>query len=331
MSSVNDELAKYSCIKLEGARVDRGYVTISDMREVLSGIEHAAKYFISTEYPEIKKDSYELEVRVESGSLFLYVVGLAFTGGAGVAAAFGISYAKKAGEKLAENDIGEKTTADIIRPAVQKMKSTVRIAKHLGGMGKQRTFPEAKIISPENIVLPNAEGEELRVTKAELDAYARAPRDTFKKMAAVVDAETTVAIFEPGEVIKPNNAAVIDTSSKAYFNNSGVDDNGVVFPEMQHGEYVTLRGSLCRANKNTGTLGFEYRNHTLTSYLHQMEIRDIKDSLFDKEVEVEAVVIRNQQKMDAEDELKRPKLEIRRITTIGDLELKPPSLELNLD
>ena len=330
MSAADDELAKYSCIKLEGTRVDRGNITISDIQDVLAGIEHAAKYFISTDYPDVKRDSYEIAVRVESGSLLVWIVGIAYGGGAAVATAFGISYVSGVGSKLAENDIGEKTTADILRPVVKKMKSTVRIAKHLGGMGKQQTFSEAKIISPDNIVLPNDKGEEIQVTKAELDVYARAPRDTFKKITSAVDAETSIGIYEPGEIATPSKGAVIDAQSKTYFNSDDADDNAVVFPELQHGERVTLHGSLCRANTNTGTLGFAYKGHTLTSYLYQMEIQNIKDSLFDKEVEVEAVVIRNQQKIDAEDELKRPKLEIRKITTIGDLEDKRQNLELEL-
>lgn len=331
MGTADDELVNYSCIKLEGTRVDRGNITIADLQDVLAGMEHAAKYFISTDYPDVKKDSYEIAVRVEPGSLLMWVVGIVCTGGGAVATAFGIGYANGVAGKLAENDIGEKTTADILRPAVKKMKSTVRIAKHLGGMGKQRTFPEAKIISPDNITLPNDKGEEIQVTKAELDAYARAPRDTFKKMASAVDAETSLGIYEPGEITTPDKAAIIDALSKVYFNSVDTDDNCVIFPELQHGEYIKLRGSLCRANTNTGTLGFAYGGHTLTSYLHQMEIQNIKDSLFDKEVEIEATVIRTQQKMDAEDELKRPKLEIHKITTIGDLEDKPQNLELELD
>jgi hypothetical protein len=265
----------------------------------------------------------------------MYLVGVVCTGGAAVATAFGMGYANRMGEKLAENDIGDKTTADILAPAVRKMKSTVRIAKHLGGMGKQQSFPRAKVANLDTVLLPNEKGEEIQVTKAELDTYVRAPRDTFKKMTSVVDDETSVRLYGPGEIIMPEEdvaaAVVIDASSKPYFGSADMSDDGVVFPEWQHGEELTLQGVLCRANTNTNTLGFVYRGHTLTSYLYRMEIQGIKDSLFDKEVEIEAVIIRNQKKIDSDDELKRPKLEIHKITTIGDLDAKQQNVALALE
>jgi len=309
---------EFSFVKLEGKRVSDGTATIADVRDFLDGIEKATKYFIGVDYPGIAKNSYEIEVRIEPGSLVAYLVGLAATGTVSVMAAFGIAYAKKAGEQLAANDVGDKTSAEILGSAMRKMKATARIAKHVGGMGKQR-FPNIKVVSKEDIFVYNDSGEELQVTKQELDVYSRAPKDVFKKMVSAVNNKTELFLGESGETVDSKSIIRISPSNAHYFGAQDAVDDGIVFPAWQHGERLVLRGALCRANTNTGTLGFVYDGHTITSYLHQMEIQNIKDSLFDKEVEVEARVIRTQQKMDAEDELKKPKLEIRKITTLGDL------------
>lgn len=315
------ENKNFNFIKLEGERFRDGNVTISDIRDVIDGLEKTAKYFISTDYPSISKNDYEIEVRLEAGSLVAWLIGIAFTGGVGVATAFGVAYAKKAGETLATNDIGEKTTADILAPAVQKMKSTARIAKHVGGMAKQR-FDTARIIDKDTIYIPNERGEELRVSQQELDTYVRAPKDIYKKLTNVLDDKTQLYIGEAGETTKSDTIVELDGSSKQYFGSTDAVDDGILFPEWQHGETLTLTGELRRANTNTGTLGFFYEGHTITSSLYQMEIRDIKDSLFDKEVEIVATVTRTQKKLDAEDDLKKPKLEIKKITTIGDIKKK---------
>lgn len=327
MDSSEDANKNFSFIKLEGERVSNGNVTISDASNFLAGIEKATKYFIATDYPGVSKSDYDIEIRIEPGSLIAYLVGVTVTGGVAVASAFGIAYVKKAGEQLAQNDIGDKTSAEILGSAMRKIKSTARIAKHVGGMGK-RSFPEAKVFDKATIILPNNSGQELQVTQQELDTYSRAPKDVFKKLASAVDDKTDLFLCETGETVESASAVRIDSASRSYFGVQDSDDNGIVFPAWQHGENITIRGALCRANINTGTLGFVYEGHTLTSYLHQMEIQNIKDSLFDKEVEIKAVVIRTQQKMDAEDELKRPKLEIHEITTIGDLDHRDDNVSL---
>lgn len=323
-----EETQQYSYIRFEGARVEHGNVSIADLREILDGIEKATKYFIGTEYPLVAKNNYQVEVRLVPGSLTAIIVGLAMLGGG----AFITAYGKKAGETLAQNDIGDKTSADIVNSAVRKVKSTIRIAKHLGGMGGRQSFPEAKIISKEVIQLPNDEGKKIQVSQLELDTYAKAPKDIFGKLTAPVDAGTTMYVCEPGEIPYSKSAVRVSSSEKIYFGSTETDTSAVDLPQLQHGERVVLTGELCRANTNTGTLGFKYEGHTLTSSLLQMEISEIKDSLFDKEVEIVATVNRTPSKLDADDELRRPKLVIRSVKIIGDIkrENRPKNQELDI-
>lgn len=312
-----EENKNLNFLKLEGERVKDGKVTIEDARNMLDGIEKSAKYFINAKYPDIAKDGYSVEIRLESGSLVAWILGIA---GVGLTA-----YVATAANQMAKNDVADKNTKqiseEIVSSAIRGMKATVKIAKHVGTMGKHVfTTEEAKVVDKDNIILKNDAGDELTVTKDEFDTYTRAPKDVFKKLASTVDSGTYLLIGEAGETDESSNIGRIDNKSKDFFGGSEKEDEGVVFPEWQHGETLTLKGELRRANTNTGTLGFFYEGHTLTSSLFQMEIRDIKDSLFDKEVEIVAKVIRTQKKLDAEDDLKRPKLEIYKITNLGDIE-----------
>jgi hypothetical protein len=322
---LEEEYKNLNFLKLEGERVKDGNVTISDAKNMLEGIEKSTKYFINAKYPNLSDSDYSVEVRLESGSLVAWVVGIV---GAGATA-----YIITAANQLAKNDVANKNSKqvakEIIGTAVRGMKTTIKIAKHVGTMGKHTfTTDEAKAIDKENIILKNESGEELSITKDELDTYTRAPKDIFKKLASTVDDDTALFIGEAGETTESDSIARIDGGTKHFFGVSNNEDNEIVFPEWQDGEILTLKGELRRANTNTGTLGFFYSGHTLTSSLHNMEIRDIKDSLFDKEVEIIAKVIRTQKKLDAEDDLKRPKLEIRKITNIGELDKKQQSSQL---
>lgn len=320
-----EEYKNLNFLKLEGERVKDGNVTINDARNILDGIEKSTKYFINTKYPDLSKSDYRIEVKLESGSLIAWIVGIV---GVGVTA-----YIATAANQMAKNDVANKNTQqitqDIVNAAVKGMKTTIKIAKHVGKMGKHTFTPEeSKAIDRDNIVLKNSSGEELTVTKDELETYARAPKDIFKKLASTVDSDTKLFIGEAGESVSSEAIVSIDGESKEYFGVSENEDEGIVFPEWQHGETLTLKGELRRANTNTGTLGFFYDGHTITSSLFQMEIRDIKDSLFDKEVEIVAKVVRIQKKLDAEDDLKKPKLEIYQITTIGDIDKKQQTAQL---
>lgn len=312
-------------IKLEGKRVEDGKITIADIKNVLSGIEKTTKYFINSEHPDLAKSNYEIEVKVESGSLTAYLVGLLLTGGTIVTTA----YLASAATQLGKNDVGDKTTKDVLGSAVRKMKSTAKIAKHMGTMAKHQFQPEeTKITGADNIVIISPTGAEMTVTKDELDIYAKAPKDIFKKMTSIVDKDTKLFIGEAGETETSPSIMTIDASSKPFFGSTDETADDVLFPEWQHGETLTLKGELRRANTNTGTLGFFYNNHTITSSLVGLEIKNIKDSLFDKEVEIVANVVRIQKKLDADDDLKKPKLEIKKVKTIGDIDKKPETIQL---
>ncbi len=310
----------FNYFKLDGAKVEDGGISITSLREFIDGLEKTTKYFITSDNPSLAKNGFEIEIRISAGSIRIDLVKVIVVGAA-------LLYSRKALETMAENDIGDKSSKQVLYLAMCKIKSTVLLAKHFGGMGVTK-YPKYSAIDKDNIFVWNEADEKIKVTKSQLDTYQRAPKDVFKKLADIVDADTTLYFLEAGEVPQSNGTVIIDRASKQIFGSDTEADDEITLPELQNGERVTLKGALCRANTNTRTLGFRYKGHTLTSYLFQMEISNIKDALFDKEVEIEAIVLRTQQKSDSDEELKRPKLEIRSITTLGELIEKVSNLKL---
>src|SRR5665647_2440082 len=208
---LDEENKNLNFLKLDGGRVKDGNVTIHDARNMLKGLDKSTKYFINAKYPDLAKENYNVEVRLESGSLIAWIVGIA---GAGVTA-----YMVTAANQMAKNDVADKNskqiTQEIVNTAVRGMKTTVKIAKHVGTMGKHIfTTDEAKTIDKNNIILKNNAGEELTVTKEELDTYTRAPKDIFKKLASTVDDDTQLFIGEAGETTTSDGIARIDGKSK---------------------------------------------------------------------------------------------------------------------
>lgn len=301
-------------IKLKGRGVSDGIIPIAELKTFLDGIEKSAKYFMNSTDSTLTNNEYSIEVTVQPGSVIVTIIGIV---GVGVATNYAIPYIKTAAEQIAKNDIGDKTSKDIILLGMKRMRKTIQIAKHVGGMGK-RSFPEAKVKFKEQIVLPNEKGEKLEVTKEELDLYSRTPRDLFKNL--VMPVKDNVALFiDDGQGTEDRpKPEKIDNSQKQYFSVYESEAEEMILPELQSGEFVTLQGELTRANTRTGTLGFAYKNHILTSTLVGTTIQDNKVALFDKEVEIDAIVTRQQKRLDAEDDLKRPKLEIRTVRVLGE-------------
>lgn len=298
-------------IKLVGKGVDGGEIALNELKKFLDGIEKSTKYYIGTQDSEFAKHDYTLNVAIESGSIIVTLLEIA---GVTIGTAFLAPYAKAAGQQLAKNDIGDKTTRDVVVIAVKRMKKTIQIAKHLGTMGKH-SFPEAQVKFKEKIIIPNEKGEKLEVTKDELDIYSRTPKDLFKNMVSPVTQDIALSISDtPADT--DVDSVKITARDKMYFAASDDEADEIVLPELQSGEFVTLHGELTRANTRTGTLGFAYKNHILTSTLIGTTIQENKEALFDKKVEIDAIVTRQPKKLDAEDDLSRPKLEIKAVRII---------------
>lgn len=58
------------------------------------------------------------------------------------------------------------------------------------------------------------------------------------------------------------------------------EDTEVLFPELEHGQSVTLEGVATRGNENTNSIGFRYKDHIINCIPMEGSIVRFKSALF---------------------------------------------------
>jgi len=143
------------------------------------------------------------------------------------------------------------------------MQSVVKIAKHLGSMGRNDELKGLKF-DGDNVGVPNADGVYLHVSKDELRHYLKCPDDLLSDLVQAIGADQTLFI---AEVDEEGNAIEepIEFGNRHIFTSAGTDDQPeTLFPDLIHGQYVELARSITRVNKIENTVGFAYEGHILT-------------------------------------------------------------------
>jgi hypothetical protein len=330
-------------VYLTGDSVQNGHVDLEKTVRYLNGLEKALKYHINRSDSNLANKKYSIEVQLRPGSLvtdILTIVG--GTGVIGVAAVAVGSYAKTAAEQFAKNDVGDSTTKDAAKGAIKLMVSTMKIAKHRGSMmlGKSLKPEETKVIDADNIILINGKGEELKVTKKELDRYRDTPKNEFRDMMSLIDKNTNMYIDSKpidGNSI-PDSALSIGFDDKRVFDDRDDSiDNMLIFPELVQDDMVTLDGELTRGNGRSNTLGFSYSGRILKCIPYGSDsVKSMRDMLFGY-VRIKARVDRRSTAKGSEAILKKPILRIMEIEKIEEEQddqaaqtsLLPDSFELS--
>lgn len=307
-----------------GASVKDGRVDLEKTVRYLKGLEKALKYHINKVNPDFAAQNYSVEVRLRPGSLVTDIMSLVVASGAVGAVSVGLgAYLKGAGEQLGKNDVGESTSKEVAKDALSAMMTTMKIAKHRGSMmlGKAFKPEETKVIDAENIILVNSKGQELRVTKAQLDLYRETPKNEFRDMTSLIDRDTSMYIgnepLDQGEI--PASAVSINFSEKYVFDDRDDEvDSKLIFPELTQDAVVTLEGELTRGNGRSNTLGFSYSGRILKCVPYGTDsVKDMRDMLFGF-VRIKARVDRRSTAKGSEAILIKPFLRIMEIEKLED-------------
>lgn len=321
-------------ISFIGDSVENGEVDLHKTIEYLKGLEKATKYFIVKENPEFTGKDFSLEVRIRPGSLVTDIIGIVLAAGVtSIASAPIIAYTKTAVGKLAENDVGDKTTADVARSGLSAMKSVMEIAQHRGTMMRTRNFKqeEVKAVDADNIILTNSKGKKRSFTKREVELYRETPRTEFREMMALLERDTKMYFGQkPVDDVIPEGTLEISPLDRAVFDDrENRRDERLLFPELMQDQRVILRGELTRGNGRTHTLGFSYDNRILKAIPPNGDVKSVRDKLFG-EVQIEAIVDRRSAAKGSNAVLKKPVLRIVNITGIDkDEEIGQPKLPLD--
>lgn len=295
-------------IKYSGDAVSHGVIDAGTAGLALIGLNEAIRFFNEKQAPSFAKLDYEIPVKTEPGSWTAYVLAAIGTG-AGV---FALSYAKKAGEKMAEKDFEDIGFRDIFRKSLSAIQFLIQLVKHTG---RNKGWDTNGMVVRENgteIGIRNKHGEIIFLPVEFFRWYGSLPSQLLFKMTSVI---TTERIFSIG--VKNGGSykeVTVEAAERGLFTYEPVyDDELFLFPELEHGQPVRLEGKLIRGNEASNSVGLEYEGHVLNCLPERGNVRQFKPALFLKCV-VEGTVSRlTKQRLVAE---KRPTIILSKVTPL---------------
>lgn len=265
-------------IKYEGKLVEQGYLDARKSGEALVGIDELIRYFIYQENPQVKDFDFEIPVRVRKGSwetIFPENIDKVALG------AFGLwmagKYIGSALEEVAKNDFKDVSFKEIFKKAFKGIIYVIKLSKHLGTLAIKK-FDNVQFGENNELVkIINDNGEELWIPVEVLELYSNCPQTVFNKLAKVIEEERELVVS-----INDENIIVEETITNKYkyIFTKTEDDDEIVLPELQHGEYVEIEGHITRGNEKSNTIGFLFQGHIITSYPNSGNIKQHKSKLF---------------------------------------------------
>jgi len=263
-------------IKYSGEDLKEGIMDARQQALALLGIDSALRFYINKQSPELQKFNYEIPIKIQKGSWEALIPASATDWVITTACALGFAYTKKAVEKMAENDFGDIGFKDVIKKSINCLKWFARIAIHLGDT-TTKTFTNVKFADNNSkIGIKNNAGEYLYVPKYILDMYVTSHPSLLEQLAINIS-DTKELVIGTIEDNKKDEVR-ISNSNKSIFCKEDVEE--ILFPELKHGDTVTLEGEVTRENKTTNNMGFKYLNHILTAYPENGNIVQYKPLLF---------------------------------------------------
>lgn len=294
-------------IKYAGGSVGHGIIDAGSAGHALIGLDDALRYFNSQQSPELAQWDYGIPVRTQAGSWEAVVLGAG-----AVAGAFALGYAKKAGEKMAENDFKSMGLGDVLRKSMAALQGFIKLVKHTG---KKKGWDTADLVWKEakgEVGLRNSAGEVLFIPIDFLKWYAALPPGLLSKLTSVVadDRTLTIGVNTPTGL----DTVTVSDAEKVLFKDESVEtEEAALFPELEHGSLVRLKGKLIRGSEASNSVGLEYEGHVINCVPEAGKVRQFKRALFLKCV-VEGRVTRHTKNRFVAD--KRPTIILSRVSPI---------------
>lgn len=263
-------------IKYTGKDVEFGVIDAGSAGSALIGLDEALRFFNSQQASEFASAQYDIPVQTRAGSWEAVVL----AGATVVGGAFVLSYAKKAGEKAAENDFKDIGLKDVLGKSMNALQTLARLVKHTR---RSRNWESARIaMNPSDgcVVILNDRGEELRVPAEFLQWYQQMPRRLLVRMTSVVRSERVLSIGLAGDMA--SDEVRVTEAEKPLFED-GADDEiegDILFPELLHGQAATLEGRLIRGSEASNSVGLEYQGHVINCVPAHGNVRQYKAALF---------------------------------------------------
>lgn len=269
------EYEELGFVKYSGVSVINGVIDAGSAGSALVGLDEAIRFFNSQQSPDFATMEYDIPVQTRAGSWEAVVVA-----GAAVGAAFALGYAKKAGEKLAENDfkeIGLKHALKNSMAAIQTLAKLVKHTRHPRGWDRVRIEPT---MGAETVMVANEKGDELPVPLEYFRWYQQLPPRLLARMTSVIrtDRMLTIGIIKETGI----EEVTIVEEEKPLFDRTQEDEfeEDILFPDLVHGANVRLEGRLIRGSEASNSFGLEYMGHVINCVPAHGNVRQYKAALF---------------------------------------------------
>ncbi len=191
-------------IKYQGELVSDGFLDAKKSGEALIGMDELVRYFINQENPDIVNFEYELPVKVRQGSwetIFTENVELRLI--EGVLTFFAAKYGGTALSEMAKKDFKDVGLKDIIKKAFSSMIKVVKLAKHIGTLGKKKFDNVQFGENNTHLNIKNDNGEDLWIEADVLELYTNCPANIFDKLTKVVEEKRELVIGVANDVENP--------------------------------------------------------------------------------------------------------------------------------
>ncbi|GAB3413629.1 hypothetical protein NX774_06350 [Massilia agilis] len=301
-------------IKYSGTSFSSGVIDAGSAGSALTSLDQAIRYFNIQQSPDFASLRYDVPVLTRAGSWEAVLLA-----SSAVAGAFTLGYAKKAGEKLAENDfkdIGLKHALSKSMSAMQTVVRLIKLTKHPKPWELARIEPT---LGTDAVVVETAQGDNVEIPMEFHRWYRSMPPRLLVGMTSVVRKDQLLTIGAvQGERI---DSVTITATEKSLFDPTEQNDlsDEVLFPELVHGMRISIQGRLIRGSEASNSLGLEHKGHVINCVPAAGSVRQFKPALF-LQCAVEGRITRhNKNRFVAE---RRPTIIIDRVTP---LEVDPQS------
>jgi hypothetical protein len=276
MATKTRRLDSVGYIKYTGRDVEKGVIDAGSAGSALLGLDEALRYFNLQQSPDFGNLQYDIPVKTRQGSWEAVVLGGIIT----IGGTFGVTYAKKAAEKLAENDFKDVSLKPVFKKSMAALQTLAKLVKHSHRTRGWETTRFSMDNPDAEVVVLNHLGEKLKVPLEYFRWYQQMPPRLLLRMTSVVRAERVLTIGLTGDLQK--NAVLIAEQDKHFFDDASdeEDDDEVMFPELVHGKAATLTGRLIRGSEASNSIGLEYEGHIINCIPVRGNVRQYKAALF---------------------------------------------------
>lgn len=275
MSVKTEQFEDLGYVKYSGECLVNGVIDAGSAGSALVGLDEAIRFFNSQQSPGLADLQYDIPVQTRAGSWEAVLVASAAVGGA-----FALGYAKKAGEKLAENDFKDIGLKDALKKSIAALQTLAKLVKHTRrarGWDRIRVEPT---FGQDTVLVANDNGEELSVPLEYYRWYQQVPPRLLARMTSVVRADRvlTIGVVKDAKI----DEVTIVESEKSLFEQVQEDEfeEDILFPELTHGANARLEGRLIRGSEASNSIGLEYMGHVINCVPAHGSVRQYKAALF---------------------------------------------------